>query len=108
MSLRVRQADLFLLNMRTRMPFRYGIVSMTALPHLFLRCEVEIDEEANVDFSRPPAPPIPHRGSSNPSLPQRWTGALQTVPRTLPATRPITTTDFACTSALIEPFAPTV
>ncbi|HZO89862.1 MAG TPA: hypothetical protein VFB38_16150 [Chthonomonadaceae bacterium] len=43
MSLRLRQTDLYVLNMRTRMPFRYGIVSMTALPHLFVRCELEIN-----------------------------------------------------------------
>ncbi len=29
--------------MRTRFPFRYGIASMTALPHLFVRLLVDVD-----------------------------------------------------------------
>src|SRR5688572_12077907 len=40
--LRVREIDLRVLNMRTRMPFKYGIASMTALPHLFVRVDAEI------------------------------------------------------------------
>ncbi len=43
MRLQIRQIELTLLNMRTRMPFRYGIVSMTTLPHLFVQCKVEVD-----------------------------------------------------------------
>ena len=42
MVLRVRRTDLFVLNMRTRMPFRYGIATLVALPHLFLRLELEV------------------------------------------------------------------
>ena len=41
--LRVVQTDLRAVNMRTRMPFKYGIATLTALPHLFVRVEVEID-----------------------------------------------------------------
>ncbi len=51
MSIRLRQTDLYLLNMRTRMPFRYGIVSMTALPHLFVRCELEVDGQLQSGIS---------------------------------------------------------
>src|SRR5262245_26781784 len=40
-------------------------------------------------------------------MPVAWI-STRSVPRTLPATRPITTTDLACTSALIVPFAPIV
>src|SRR5262245_33908184 len=40
-------------------------------------------------------------------MPVAWI-STRSVPRTLPATRPITTTDFACTSALIAPLAPIV
>src|SRR5438045_3807652 len=43
MSLRVRATDIRVLPMRTRMPFRYGIATLTALPHLFVRVEAEID-----------------------------------------------------------------
>ncbi len=43
MTIRVLHADLHVLPMRTRMPFRYGIATLTALPHLFVRLELEID-----------------------------------------------------------------
>src|SRR5215213_1176354 len=43
MSLRVRATDMRVLPMHTRMPFRYGIATLTALPHLFVRVEAEID-----------------------------------------------------------------
>ena len=43
MKLRVVGTDLHVLNMRTRMPFRYGITTLTAVPHLFVRVELEID-----------------------------------------------------------------
>src|SRR5829696_447250 len=38
----VKDVQFNVLNMRTRMPFRYGIASMTALPHLFVRLEAEV------------------------------------------------------------------
>ena len=43
MPLRVLHTDLHILNMFTRMPFRYGIATLTALPHVFLRITLEID-----------------------------------------------------------------
>ncbi len=43
MPIRLLNFDLHILNMRNRMPFRYGIVTMTALPHLFLRVRVDAD-----------------------------------------------------------------
>jgi len=42
-ELRVLKTDLRVLPMRTRFPFRYGIVSLSSLPHLFLEVTVEID-----------------------------------------------------------------
>ena len=43
MKLTVREFDLRVLNMHSRMPFRYGIATMTALPHLFVRIQLELD-----------------------------------------------------------------
>lgn len=43
MPLRLLNFDLHILNMHNRMPFRYGIVTMTALPHVFLRVWVDVD-----------------------------------------------------------------
>jgi hypothetical protein len=41
--LQVKAIDIRLLNMRTRIPFRYGIVTLRACPHLFLKLTLEID-----------------------------------------------------------------
>jgi hypothetical protein len=39
----VESVELRVLNMRTRMPFRYGIATLTAVPHLLLRLRARID-----------------------------------------------------------------
>ncbi len=43
MSLLIRDFDLRVVNLKTRLPFRYGIVTVTALPHLFISADCEID-----------------------------------------------------------------
>ncbi len=43
MSLSVRSTDARVINLRTRMPFRYGIAAMTQAPHFLLEAQVEID-----------------------------------------------------------------
>ena len=43
MSISVVDSDIRLLQQRTRMPFRYGIATMTEFPLLFLNLAVEID-----------------------------------------------------------------
>lgn len=43
MALQVKNTELRILNMWTRMPFRYGIATLTALPHLFVKVEMEVD-----------------------------------------------------------------
>lgn len=43
LNIRVIRTDIHILNMRTRMPFKYGIATMTTLPHLFVRVELEVD-----------------------------------------------------------------
>ncbi len=42
-SLDLKQVEFRVLPMRTRFPFKYGIASLTALPHLVLKVEAEID-----------------------------------------------------------------
>jgi len=49
--------DLHVLNMHTRMPFRYGIAAMTALPHLFLQVEAEIDGQVQIGLASEGLPP---------------------------------------------------
>src|ERR1700709_2223062 len=43
MKLRVADVQHYVFNMRTRMPFRFGIVTMTSVPHLFVKLLLEID-----------------------------------------------------------------
>ena len=43
MPLRVLSTDRHILNMKARIPFRFGITTMTATPHLFLRVAVDVD-----------------------------------------------------------------
>lgn len=56
-AVRAREIDLHVLNMRTRMPFRYGIASMTGLPHLFVRLRAEIDGKEQVGLASEGLPP---------------------------------------------------
>jgi L-alanine-DL-glutamate epimerase-like enolase superfamily enzyme len=49
--IRVLGTDLHVVNMRTRMPFRYGIVTVRAAPHVFVRAEVEIDGVRHVGLA---------------------------------------------------------
>src|SRR5580658_10087838 len=39
----LKNAELLRIQLRARMPFRYGIVTMTEVPHVFLRLSFEID-----------------------------------------------------------------
>ena len=42
MSIKFLSSDIRILNMSTRMPFKYGIATLTRLPHLFLKIDFEI------------------------------------------------------------------
>src|SRR5438034_7949318 len=57
MTIRVRHTDFFVRNMRTRMPFKYGIATLRALPHLILRTQVDIDGKTHVGFAADGLPP---------------------------------------------------
>ena len=57
MTVEILQTDIHLLNMRTRMPFRFGISTMTAAPHLFLRVEIAIDGQRGFGVAADFLPP---------------------------------------------------
>ena len=42
-KINVKNIQFHILNMHTRFPFQYGIASLTAIPHLFLRVSIELD-----------------------------------------------------------------
>lgn len=55
--IRVLDISQHFINVRTRMPFRYGIATVTELPHLFLRAFVEIDGKRQLGVSAEHLPP---------------------------------------------------
>ena len=57
MNISVQDIDLNVLNMRTRMPFRYGIASLESVPHLFLRVTADVDGATAVGVSAEGLPP---------------------------------------------------
>jgi len=50
---------LYTIDLQTRMPFRYGIATLTALPHLFVELQLEIDGKV-------------HRGVAAENLAPKW------------------------------------
>jgi hypothetical protein len=57
MMISVRETEMRVLNMWTRMPFRYGIATLTALPHLFLRLTVDWDGRTQQGIASEGLPP---------------------------------------------------
>ena len=53
----VESVELRVLNMRTRMPFRYGIATLTAVPHLLLRLRARIDGHSHQGQAAEGLPP---------------------------------------------------
>ncbi len=51
MRLHIRETQLFIQNLHTRLPFRYGIVTMTRVPHLILRITMEVDGRIQHGFA---------------------------------------------------------
>ncbi len=59
MMLEIESLVLQRVNLRTRMPFRYGIAVMEQVPHVFVEVRLRIDE-------------VSHRGLSADHLPPKW------------------------------------
>lgn len=57
MKLRIRQTSLHVTNLHTRIPFRYGIATLTAAPHLFLGVRIEVDGRACQGYAADNLPP---------------------------------------------------
>jgi hypothetical protein len=69
MRLKVRATELFIHNLRTRLPFRYGIATMTRAPHLIVRVTLEIDGRVQHGLSADLLPP--KWFTKNPETPYR-------------------------------------
>ncbi len=57
MSLTVQNLSLYIFNMRTRMPFKYGIATMTALPHVFIQLSLTLDGKTQIGLAADHLPP---------------------------------------------------
>ncbi len=55
--IRIRACDLYLTHLQTRMPFKYGIATMTRVPHLFLRLQAEVDGRSAHGLAADSLPP---------------------------------------------------
>ncbi len=43
MNIRIRSSEIFIHNLHTRIPFRFGITELNSVPHMFLKIDVDID-----------------------------------------------------------------
>jgi hypothetical protein len=57
MSIRICDGGLFLVQLRTRMPFRYGIATMTNVPQAFVRLRLEVNGRPAVGIAADLLPP---------------------------------------------------
>jgi hypothetical protein len=57
MPLRLLSTSLHSINLRTRIPFKFGIATMTAAPHLFVRMVMEVDGAESIGISADFLPP---------------------------------------------------
>jgi hypothetical protein len=57
MRIHIKQGDIHRIDLRTRLPFRYGIVTMTETPHVFVRLWVQVDGHPSVGIAADHLPP---------------------------------------------------
>ena len=57
MTVRLLKTDLHIHNLHTRMPFKSGIATLTLVPHLFIRLQLEVDGIAATGIAADVLPP---------------------------------------------------
>lgn len=57
MKIHIHHSDIHLLDLQTRMPFKYGIATMTRSPHAFVRVQAEVDGRSAVGVAADHLPP---------------------------------------------------
>jgi hypothetical protein len=57
MNIHIQHGDVFLLDVRTRLPFKYGIATMTRTPHAFVRVRLEVDGKPAIGIAADHLPP---------------------------------------------------
>jgi hypothetical protein len=91
----VRGTDLHVLDMRARMPFRYGTACLTALPHLFVSVALEVGGRAATGVAADGLPPKWFTKEPDASFDEEVRAQLEVIAQ-------------ACTLARGIPAAPTV
>ncbi len=57
MTVRILRGDIHLIELNTRLPFKYGIATMTSAPHAFIRVFVDVDGESSIGIAADHLPP---------------------------------------------------
>ena len=57
MKIRIERGDIHRVDLKTRMPFKYGIATMTQTPHVFVRLWVQVDGKLSVGIAADHLPP---------------------------------------------------
>jgi hypothetical protein len=57
MTILIKNADIHIIDLKTRLPFKYGIATMTSAPHVFVRVEINIDGRDSFGISADHLPP---------------------------------------------------
>src|SRR5262245_30146550 len=57
MAIRILNGDVHLIDLRTRLPFKYGIATMTRAPQAFVRLTVEVDGRESTGVAADLLPP---------------------------------------------------
>ncbi|MBI4658379.1 MAG: hypothetical protein HY735_05970 [Verrucomicrobia bacterium] len=56
-SINIQSCEIYLTNLQTRMPFKYGIATMTKVPHAFVRVRADVDGKMSLGISGDLLPP---------------------------------------------------
>lgn len=57
MSILIKNANIHVIDLKTRLPFKYGIATLTSAPHVFIRVELSIDGRDSFGISADHLPP---------------------------------------------------
>jgi len=70
MNLDILHGDIRLIELRTRMPFKYGIATMTRTPHAFVRLLVRVAGQESLGLAADHLPPKWLPAAARPRTPE--------------------------------------
>lgn len=57
MTIQILDGDIHVIDLQTRIPFRYGIATMTSAPHVFVRLHIDVDGRESTGIAADLLPP---------------------------------------------------